>query len=65
MTFFHQNRPPHVKTINDLPLDMCLCSYHENFIQAVDALHKYVPNVLDYKKGFVRQFLCKETSADC
>lgn len=44
---------------------MCLCSYHENFISAVDALHTYVPTLPDYKDGFVPHFLCKETSADC
>lgn len=44
---------------------MCLCIYHENFIGAVDALHKYLPNSPAYKNGFVRQFLCEDTVADC
>lgn len=65
LSFFKYNRPPHVKTINDIPHDMCLCTYHENFIGAVDALHKYVPNLPTYKDGFVRHFLCKETTVDC
>lgn len=65
MTFFYTNRPKHVKLNSDLPHDMCMCIYHSNFIEPVDALHKYVPSLPDYKNGFVQLFLCDESSMDC
>lgn len=42
-----------------------MCTYHSNFIEAVAALHKYVPSYPDYDGGFVRQFLCEVASMDC
>lgn len=69
ITLFKENRPQHIKFINDIPHNIhtihTICSYHENFINAVDALHKYVSTLPDYKNGFVRHFLCEETSTDC
>lgn len=44
---------------------MCLCTYHSNFIEAVLALHKNVPDLPDYNNGFVRKFLCEVASKDC
>lgn len=65
MSFFYQNRPKHVKLTSEHPHNMCLCSYHGNFIEAVAALHKCVPTLPDYKSGFIQLFLCKESSMDC
>lgn len=65
LSSFQKYRPSYVKPISDLPHDMCLCNYHENFIEAVDALHKYVPKSPKYKDGFVQQYLCEQTSIDC
>lgn len=42
-----------------------MCTYHSNFIEAIDALHKNVPAVPKYNDGFVRQFLCEISSKDC
>lgn len=42
-----------------------MCIYHANYIEAVDALHKYVPSLPDYNNGFIRKFLCDESSMDC
>lgn len=44
---------------------MCLCTYHSNYIEAIVALHKYVPSLPDYDNGFVEQFLCDEPKKDC
>lgn len=65
LSFFKKNRPENVKVIADLPHKVCLCSYHANFIDAVNALKKYVPNVRSYDNGFIQQFLCVESSMDC
>lgn len=42
-----------------------MCTYHANFMEAVAALNKAVPNVPGYEDGFVRQFLCQDSSMDC
>lgn len=34
-------------------------------MEAVAALNKAVPNLPTYDNGFVRQFLCQESSIDC
>lgn len=65
LSFFTKNRPENVKLIADLPHNVCLCSYHANFIDAVNALHKYVPNVPNYDNGFIQQFLCVGSSMNC
>jgi len=44
---------------------MCLCSYHANFIEAVNALHKKVPSLPSYDDGFVKMFLCRNSTMDC
>lgn len=54
-----------MKLINDLPHNTCLCTYHANFMEAVAALNKAVPNFPTYENGFVQQFLCQGSSMDC
>lgn len=65
LTIFKRHRPQHVKPINDLPHNTCMCQYHANFMEAVNALNKAVPNIPAYEDGFVRQFLCQVSSKDC
>lgn len=65
LSLFQKNRPEHIKLINKLPHNLCLCSYHANFMEAVNALNKIVPNVPSYENGFVAKFLCEEPSKDC
>lgn len=54
-----------MKTINDLPHNMCMCSYHADFTEAAAALHSVVPSIPDYENGFVNGFLCEVASIDC
>lgn len=42
-----------------------MCTYHSNYILAVNALHKLAPSVADYDDGFVQHFLCESSSSDC
>lgn len=65
ITFFHDKRPENVKLINDLPHNMCMCSYHANFIDAVTALRKIVPSLPEYKNGFIEHFLCDNPTEYC
>lgn len=64
-TTFWRSRPPNMKFINESPLNLCLCIYHSNFIEAADAIHKYIPCLPNYDNGFVQQFLCTESTMDC
>jgi len=45
---FSELRPPHVLLNSQIPMNVCGCVYHENFIQAVDALHKVFPSIPPY-----------------
>lgn len=42
-----------------------MCQYHASFIQAVDALHKIVPDLPSYKEGFSQKNLCEIATKDC
>lgn len=65
LSLFKKYRPENVKPINDLPHNTCMCAYHANFMEAVAALNEAVPSVPGYDDGFVRQFLCQDSSMDC
>ena len=62
---FAKLRPKHVLLSSKLPHNVCLCKYHENFITAVDDLHKYVPNVPKYSTDFAENLLCEKKGTDC
>lgn len=64
-SYYAKKRPEHVKLINELHHNICMCTYHSNFIDAVNALHKFVPDVPEYGNGFMQMFLCKDSSQDC
>ncbi|CAH0563057.1 unnamed protein product [Brassicogethes aeneus] len=65
INYFYQHRPAHIKMIRDLPHNVCMCSYHSNFIEAVSSLHKAVDSLPNYDNGFVKLFICKESKMDC
>lgn len=63
---FAELRPHHVLLSNKLPYNICLCKYHENYISAVNSLHKVLPNFPKYTKGFIESnVICKEATEDC
>lgn len=49
---FADLRPKHVMLSNKLPHNVCLCKYHENFINAINAFHKLVPQFPEYTSNF-------------
>lgn len=48
-----------------LPHNVCLCKYHENFINAVNALHDASPTFPAYSHDLPEHFLCKGPTRDC
>ena len=63
---FADLRPKHVLLQNKLPHNVCLCRYHENFILAVNALHKAYPgNIPNYTYDLPETFLCSDSTPEC
>lgn len=56
---FAELQPEHVLLSNKLPHNVCLCKYHENFINAINVLHKIVPHFPEYNKNLPESFVCK------
>ncbi|XP_071943945.1 uncharacterized protein [Antedon mediterranea] len=62
---FAEIRPKHVYLTNKLPHNVCLCRYHENFIFAVDALHKVCRTFPSYTHDFPASLLCETVTEKC
>ncbi len=62
---FAELRPRHVLLSSKLPHNVCLCKYHENFIFAVDALHKANPTFPTYTHSFPEALLCPSPTEEC
>ena len=58
-------RPKHVLLSSKLPHNVCMCQYHENFIMAVNALHKVCPDVPKYSYDFPGTCVCDPLKEDC
>ncbi|XP_067645152.1 uncharacterized protein [Eurosta solidaginis] len=65
LSHFTRTRPQYVKLANNMPHNMCLCTYHSKYIEAVTTLCKKVQNIPNYDNSFVNHFLCKESSIAC
>ena len=61
---FAELRPKHVLLSSKLPHNVCLCKYHENFINAVNALHKVSPAMPMYTHD-PQTFLCDAVNKEC
>lgn len=62
---FADLRPKEVKLSNKLPHNCCLCKYHENFIQGVNAFQKNYKCFPKYSADFCEEFLCLPPSENC
>lgn len=51
-------RPKYVKTVNEIPHNVCLCSYHDNVISAINAMNKLYLEFPEYGNSFLDTFLC-------
>ncbi|KAG1668796.1 Dipeptidyl peptidase 8 [Nymphon striatum] len=62
---FAELRPRHVLLSSKLPHNVCLCRHHENFIIAINALHKANLSVPLYSHDLPQLFLCNLPTHDC
>ena len=62
---FANLRPKHVLLSSKIPQNVCLCKYHENFILAVNALHKTCDTFPPYERDLIEKFTCETSSEDC
>ncbi|CAB3988658.1 Hypothetical predicted protein [Paramuricea clavata] len=62
---FAELRPKHVLLSSKLPHSVCLCKYHENFINAVNILHQVSPSVPLYTNEFPQSCLCNPVKREC
>lgn len=58
-------RPAHVQLVNLTPKNVCVCIYHENFIQCCTVLHKYLPQFPPYGIELKRLLTCNDETKDC
>ncbi|KAG1654183.1 Zinc finger protein 77 [Nymphon striatum] len=62
---FAELRPRHVLLSSKLPHNVCLCRHHDNFIVAINALHKANSSVPLYTHDLPPAFLCNLPTHDC
>ena len=62
---FAELRPKHVLLLNKLPHNVCMCRYHENFIDAINALHNTCRDFPRYTYELPGRFLCAESMEQC
>ena len=62
---FASLQPQNVLLSSKLPHNVCLCKYHENFIAAVNARHRAVPEFPDYSRTLPATFLCDPSTKMC
>ena len=62
---FAELRPKHVQLSSKLPHNVCLCKYHENFIAAIESLHKAIPEFPPYSQSLPLTFLCENVTHNC
>ena len=64
LTKFCELRPTHVKLFDQIPHQVCVCSYHENVRLLLVALKDYTALSTDFS-GFINQVACDSTSKEC
>lgn len=62
---FAELRPKNVLLSCKLPHNVCLCKYHENFILAVNALHKVHNSFPQYSNTFSDTMVCFPSTTEC
>lgn len=62
---FSSLRPENVLLSSDMPINVCLCSYHENIRLICDCLNKEISNFPNYSGDFVDNLVCDSGSEEC
>ena len=50
---------------SQLPRNVCVCKYHENFINAVNALYKAKSTIPKYDESFTLNIVCDMATGEC
>ena len=50
---------------SQLPRDVCVCKYHESFLNAVNALHKVKSTIPKYDESFTLSIVCDMVTGEC
>ena len=59
-------RPKNVLLSSETPHNICLCTYHENIIMILEALHKYSQKMIPlYSSSFRDQMVCENATTSC
>ena len=48
-----------------LPRNVCVCKYHENFINTVNGLHKVKSSIPKYDESFTVNIVCDMATEEC
>ena len=51
--------------MSQLPRNVCVCKYHENFINAVNGLHKVKSSIPKYDESFTLNIVCDMATDEC
>ena len=62
---FSSLRQKYVLLTSQLPRNVCACKYHENFINAVNALHKVKSTIPKYGESFTLNIVCDMATDKC
>ena len=62
---FADLRPKHVFLSSDLPVNVCTCRYHQNFMLFCEAMHKIQSDFPLYSHDLPPSLVCNENSDDC
>ena len=62
---FSSLRPKYVLLTSQLPRNVCVCKYHENFINAVNALYKAKSTIPKYDESFTLNIVCDMATDEC
>ena len=57
--------PENVHLLSEMPVNVCLCSYHENTRLICECLSKEIPIFPNYSGEFVNNFVCDYGSEAC
>ena len=61
---FAELQPKHVLLSSDLPVNICNCRYHQNFMLLCEAMHKFQSDFPLYSHDLPPSLVCNENSDD-
>ena len=62
---FAELRPKHVLLSSDLPVNVCTCRYHQNFVLLYEAMHRIQSDFPLHSHDLPLSSVCNENSDDC